>query len=285
MGVRIGLVYDQVTWEIKAILETAKFRGVKVNLIDSKTNFFKLNWERGNASEFGDVILQRCLSYFRGLNLTAILESMGYTVVNSYRVSEICGNKLLTTLVLSKAGVPTPETYVAFTPQSAVAALDRIGYPAVLKPVVGSWGRMIVPLNDRDVAEAILKEREYMHPLHQIYYIQKRVEKPFRDIRVIVVGEEAVATMYRYSFRNFKTNVARDSKTEACRITPELRELALKAADAVGGGILGVDIMESRDGLVVHEVNHNVEFRAAASTTGVNIPKYIIGYLLRKAKK
>ena len=285
MGIKIGLLYDQIRWEEKAVLKTAKSRGLDINLIDSKASTFELTTKEKTLA-LGDVILQRCVSYFRGIHVTAVLENRGYTVINSYKVAEVCGNKLLSTLALSKAKIPTPKTYVAFTPESAVTALDKLGYPALLKPLVGSWGRLIVPLKDKDTAEAIFEGREYMFPIYQVYYIQEMVKRPPRDIRIIVVGEEAVAGMYRYSFQDIKTNISRGGKAEPCRITDELRELSLKAAEAVGKGILGVDMMETEDGILVHEVNHTVEFRGISmANTGVNIPKMIVGYLLRKAKK
>ncbi|RLI14497.1 MAG: lysine biosynthesis protein LysX [Candidatus Hecatellales archaeon] len=281
----ISVVYDQIRWEEKAILEAAKSRGVPVNLVDAKTAYFSLTGEQPSPVDFGDVVLQRCVSYFRNLHITAILELKGYSVVNPYKVTSICGNKLLTSLFLSKAGIPTPETYVAFTPEGALKALDEIGYPALIKPVIGSWGRLIVPLKDRETAEAVFEERLYMFPLYQVYYIQKIVKRPPRDLRIFVIGEEAITGIYRYSFRDLKTNIARGGKAETCRLTDEIREISLKAAEAVGGGILGVDLMETNGGYVVHEINHTIEFHATVKTTKVNIPKYIVGYLLRKAKK
>lgn len=285
MGISVGIVYDQIRWEEKAIIDTAKAGGISVKLIDAKRNFFDLAYKSEKKEFFGDVILQRCVSYFRNLNISAILEYQGYTVVNRYDVAHICGNKLLTTLTLSKAGVPTPKTYVAFTPESALNAFEKLKSSAILKPIVGSWGRLIVPLKDRETAEAVFEERQYMFPLYHIYYLQELVKRPPRDIRTFVVGEEVVAGIYRYSFDDVKTNIARGGKAEYCPITDELRELSLKAAEAVGGGILGVDMMETEDGLVVHEINHTIEFQATVETTKVNIPKYIVGYLIRKAKR
>jgi [lysine-biosynthesis-protein LysW]--L-2-aminoadipate ligase len=276
------LVFDQIRWEEKVILETAKSRGVTVNLIDAKADAFSLT-EKGPS--LGDVLFQRCVSYFRNLHSTAILESRGYTVVNPFQIALICGNKLFTTLALMKANVPTPKTYIAFTPEAALKAVDEVSYPAILKPVIGSWGRLILPLKDRETAQAIFEEREYIYPLYQVFYIQEAIKRPPRDLRVFIVGDEAVAAIYRYSFVDTKTNIARGGKAEYCKITDEIRELSLRAAKAVGEGILGVDMMESKEELLVHEVNHTVEFQATASATKVDLPKYIIGYLLRKAKR
>jgi len=277
------LLYDQIRWEEKAILNTAKSRGVTVKLINSKEEFFDLTSEKHQG--LGDVILQRCVSYFRSLHLTATLEGKGYTIINPYKVSHTCGNKLLTTIALSKAKVPTPKTYVAFTKEGAFTALEKLGYPAILKPVVGSWGRFIIPLKDPETAKAVFEEREYMFPLYLVYYIQEHVKRPPRDIRVFTVGEEAVAGIYRYSFGDIKTNIASGGKAEYCKITDEIREISLEAADAVGGGILGIDMMETENGIIVHEINHTVEFQATASVTKKALPKHIVGYLIRKAKR
>lgn len=285
MPVTIGIVYDQIRWEEKAIIDAAKKGNIKTNLIDAKTNFFRLD-VNGAKKGLGDVLLQRCVSYFRNIHLTALFENQGYEVVNPFSVAEVCGNKLLTTLALEKAEIPTPKTVVAFTPEAALKSLDEIGYPAMLKPVVGSWGRLIVPLKDSETALAVLEEREYMFPLYHVYYIQEMVKRPPRDIRVFVVGGEVVAGIYRYSFGgDIRTNIARGGKAEVCRINSELEEVGLRAAEAVGGGVLGIDMMETKEGLVVHEVNHTVEFQATTAVTGVNIPKYIVGYLIRKARK
>ncbi|RLI24051.1 MAG: lysine biosynthesis enzyme LysX, partial [Candidatus Hecatellales archaeon] len=166
----ISMIYDQVRWEEKAILEAARSRGLSVNMIDAKKAYFNLTGEEREPIDYGDIILQRCVSYFRNLHITAILEHKGYSVVNSYKVTSLCGNKLLTSLCLSKAGVPTPKTYVAFTPESALKALEEVGYPALIKPVVGSWGKLTVPLKDKETAEAVFEERLYMFPLYQVYY-------------------------------------------------------------------------------------------------------------------
>lgn len=284
MGIKIGVLYDQIRWEEKAVVEAAKKGGLQVNLIDSKTHVFNLT-EKNRSHPLGDVILQRSISYFRSLHSTAALESQGYSVVNTYRVANTCGNKLLSTIAFAQKGIPTPKTYVAFTTDSALAAMEKVRYPGLLKPVVGSWGRMIVPLKDRETAQAIFEEREYMFPLYHVYYLQELVKRPPRDIRTFVIGEEVVAGIYRYSFGDIKTNIARGGKAEYCKITDEIREMSLKAAEAVGGGILGVDMMETKNGLLVHEVNHTVEFQATVATTGVDLPKYMVGYLLRKARK
>ncbi|HDM89566.1 MAG TPA: lysine biosynthesis protein LysX, partial [Candidatus Bathyarchaeota archaeon] len=211
----------------------------------------------------------------------------GLEVINPFDVSLICGNKVFTNLALMEAGIPIPKTLLAFTREGALKALNEIGFPAVMKPVIGSWGRLIALVKDRDSAQAIIESREQIHnALLQIYYVQEYVNRPPRDIRVLVIGDEAVAASYRYSPKDdWRTNVARGGVSKPCRLTDDLVDLALRAAKAVGGGVLAVDCMESPSGILVHEVNSTVEFRGLCSATQVDIPGKIIEYAVRMAKR
>ena len=287
MSKSLSLIYDRIRVEEKELISAAEKLGVNLKLVDAKTFHFDLSSLDKEKAKFGELALERCISYFRGLHATAILENSGIPVINSFKTSSICGNKLLTTLTLIKAGIPTPRTIIAFTLEEALKALDELGYPAVLKPVIGSWGRLIAPLKDKETALALLEHREEMsNPLYQIYYIQEMVVRPPRDIRTVVVGDEVIAAIYRYAAPDdWRTNIARGGKAEPCKLTPELEELVLKAAKAVGGGVLGVDAMESPDGILIHEVNSTVEFKGAMMATGVDIPSKIIDYAIKQVKK
>lgn len=285
MSTSISLFFDQIRFEEKSILRAGERKGVKITPVDAKRLYIDVVKRKANV-KLGNVALQRCISYFRALHLSASLEHLGVLVINPFKVILTCGNKLFTTLALTKAGVPMPKTTVAFTSDSVIDFLENTGYDAVLKPVVGSWGRFVSPLKDKESAEAILESREFMHPLYQVYYIQERVRRPPRDIRATVIGDRVVAAIYRVAPPDkWKTTIARGGRGEICKITPELEEVTLKAAKAVGGGILGVDLMESRDGLLVHDVNHTVEFGATVSATKVDIPGLIVDYAIAQVKK
>ncbi|MCS7120420.1 MAG: lysine biosynthesis protein LysX [Nitrososphaerota archaeon] len=284
----LGLVYDRIRWDEKALVKAAESASVNIKLIDSKTAYVDLSIEDSKLKDdYGDVVLQRCVSYFRGLHITAILEKAGISVINPLNVSLICGNKLFTTLALIKADVPVPKTYIAFAEDGVSKAFDELGYPVVMKPVVGSWGRLVALIRDRDSAKAVVESREQMqNALLQIYYLQEYVKRPPRDIRALVIGDKVVAASYRYSPEGeWRTNVARGGVSKPCPVTSDLEEIVLRAAESVGGGVLAVDCMESPDGILVHEVNNTVEFRGLYSATRVDIPGEIIRYAVKVMKK
>jgi [lysine-biosynthesis-protein LysW]--L-2-aminoadipate ligase len=278
------MLCDRIRPDERMIIEAAKSKGVSLNIHNVDELVF--DPVKDPETQFERVVLQRSMSYFKSMHVTALLENNGIRVVNSFNSAVICGDKLLTSIALSKAGVPTPKTLVAFTEESAIEALQRIGYPAILKPIVGSWGRLIAPLKDSESARAILETREYMFPLYQVFYIQKMIENLLRDIRCFVIGDRAVAAIYRYpSPGEWRTNVARGGRAEVCEMTPELERLCVKAVEAVGGGAFGVDVMETPNGLVVHEVNYTTEFKSTAESAGVDIPGLIVDYLIDLARQ
>ncbi len=285
--VELCIIYDKVRFEEKVLYEKAQKKGIKAQIVDGKTVTITTDSQKKDLA-LGDVIMQRSVSHYRGLYLTACLEFLGFPVINKFSVGETCGNKLLTSLVLAKSKIPTPKTQFAFSAESAMETMSKTGFPLVLKPIVGSWGRGVFPLRDEEIAGMVVEMREEDDsPFARIYYVQEMIDRPPRDIRCIVVGDQLVTAIYRYSAENeWRTNVARGGKAELTPITKELEDLALKAAKAVGGGILGVDMMEDKKrGLIVHEVNNTVEFHGAASVSKADIPAAMIEYAVRIAKK
>jgi [lysine-biosynthesis-protein LysW]--L-2-aminoadipate ligase len=278
----VGVLLSRVRVEEKLLLEELERRGIATKVIDDRELVLTLE----KKPELGvDVVLERCIQHSRALYALAVLETWGIPTVNTFEVADVCGNKLLTTMRLIRDGVPSPRTRLAFTPESALAAVEELGYPAVLKPLVGSWGRLISRVNDRDAAESILEHKDVLGTyIHSIYYIQEYVPKPGRDIRAFVVGDETIAAIYRYS-DHWITNTARGGRATKCEVTPDLDDLCVRAAKAVGGGVVAVDVLEAPEGLLVNEVNYTMEFRNSIDTTGVNIPGRVIDYAVAVAKK
>ncbi|MGQ9683936.1 MAG: lysine biosynthesis protein LysX [Anaerolineae bacterium] len=278
---RVGVLCSRIRVEEKMLFDALERRGVPYDLLDDR----ELVLDMGQPAFAYDVILERCINHSRALYALRILEDWGLRCVNSYRVADICGNKLLTTSALMRAGIPSPRTLVAFTPESALRAIESLGYPVVLKPAIGSWGRLLSKINDREAAEAVLEHKEVLGTYHHsIFYIQEYIAKPQRDIRAFVVGDRTIAAIYRYA-EHWITNTARGGQAANCPITPALDELCVRAAQAVGGGIVAVDVLEDAErGLLVNEVNYTMEFRNSIAPTGVDIPARVVDYLIGVAR-
>ena len=282
---KICIVFDRLRTEEKLLQKNAEELGYETSMIDAKITSFDTDSKPENF-EFGDVVLERCVSYYRGLHFTACLEFMDVPVINKFNVANTCGNKMITSMLLKKSNIPTPKTYFSFSAETALENFENIGYPLVIKPIIGSWGRSVMPIKDKDTAEAVIENRQVTDgPQDRIYYLQEMIDRPPRDIRVITVGDQAVSAMYRKSSGGFKTNIALGADPELCEITKEIEDLCERTSKAVGGGILGIDLMEDKKrGLVVHEVNNTVEFKGLVKVSKRNIPKEMIDYAVRNIK-
>jgi [lysine-biosynthesis-protein LysW]--L-2-aminoadipate ligase len=280
----VGVLYSRLRVEEKWIFAALEQRGVDYERIDDRQTFFDLDHPEPWIGY--DAFLERSISYTRGLYSMRILNAWDIPTVNTARVAEACGDKLATATALASAGVAQPRTVAAFTPESALEAIEEMGYPVVIKPVVGSWGRLLAKVNDRDAAEALVEHKATLGSFqHSIFYIQEYIEKPDRDIRAIVVGGEVVCAMYRKS-PHWITNTARGGEGEVCPLTPDLVDICGRAAQAVGGGVLAVDVIEHPDrGFLVNEINHTLEFHTLVPTTGVDIPGLIVDYLVAVAQR
>ena len=277
----VGILYSRVRAEEKLLFHELNERGVQFSRIDDREVVFEL----GENSFQYDVVMERCINHSRALYGLKLLGDAGIATVNTYAVADTCGNKILTSSALARNDVPSPRTLIAFTPESAIQAIEEVGYPAVLKPAVGSWGRLLSLVSDRYAAEAILEHKEVLGSYHHsIFYVQEYIPKPGRDIRSFVVGDECICAIYRYS-GHWITNTARGGEAENCPLTDELIERSVAAARAVGGGVVAVDLLESERGLLVNEVNYTMEFRNSIETTGVNIPAKIVEYVLEQGER
>lgn len=274
---KVGFLHSLIRKDEKLLLDELKSRkGVELVMLDDR----KLVFNIGVSNFEVDIVVERCINHSRALHALKLFENSGIKCFNSSKVATICGDKLLTSIALEEFNVPQPEVRVAFTEESALEAMEDMGYPVVLKPAVGSWGRLLSKVNDRDAAEAILEHKAILGSYHHsIFYIQDYVEKKGRDIRSFVVGDECIAAIYRTS-PHWITNTARGGVATNCPITDEIADISVRAAQAVGGGIVAIDIFETEDGLTVNEVNYTMEFKNSIKPTGVNIPEKIVDYVL-----
>ena len=276
---RIGFLYSRLRVEEKLLLEELEQRPeVEVIRINDGDRYFDISQIPVDV----DVVFERSISYSRGLYISRIFEAHGIPVVNSSLVAERCGDKYVTSQILVREHIPTPRVLMAFDEESALAAVEAIGYPCVLKPVVGSWGRLLARVENREMAEAVIEHKALLGVNHQVFYIQEYVDKPGRDIRAFVVGDEPICAIYRSS-ESWITNTARGGVASNCPLTHELIEICQRTARAMGGGLLAIDVFETADGFTVNEVNHTMEFRNSISTTGVNIPARMVDFVYQTA--
>jgi len=279
---RIAMVYHLIRKDEKLLIKAAQRKGVALDRLRIQDITFSIH---GVETRY-DAYLERCVSHLQALYVLKFLNTFGAVTVNTYDVAQVCGDKILTSLALTEHGVPTPKTYVAFDQETAIEIIEEnLGYPVVLKPVMGSWGRLLAKIDSRDAAEAVLEHKTVLgRYMHTVFYIQEYINKPQRDIRAFVMGDEVAAAVYRKS-EHWITNTARGAEVENCPLNDELTDLCFRAAEAVGGGIIAVDVMESDDGYTVTEVNYTMEFKNSIVPTGVDIPGKMIDYLVSVAKR
>jgi [lysine-biosynthesis-protein LysW]--L-2-aminoadipate ligase len=279
---KVGLLYSRIRRDEKLLLSELRERGHEVTKIDVRKEQFNIS-QAPDVFEGLDIVVDRCLATSRSLYITQFLESYDVPVVNAAETADVCADKVKNSLALEAAGVPTPNTEVAFTTDSALETVEEFGYPCVIKPVVGSWGRLMAKVESRSAAEAILEHKATLgHYQHKVFYVQEFVEKPGRDIRVVAVDGEPVAAMTRSS-DHWLTNAAKGGEVAAFDVDDRALELVEAASAAVGGGLLGVDLMETGDDYTVHEVNHTVEFKALNDAVDVDVPSEVVDWLETKA--
>lgn len=274
---KVGFLHSLIRKDEKLLLaEFNKRKNIELVMIDDRQLTFNLGHDEFDF----DVIIERCINHSRALHALTLFSKAGIRCVNTPQVAQVCGDKLLTSSALADHHVPQPEVGIAFTEESALQVIEEMGYPVVLKPAVGSWGRLLARVNDRSAAEAILEHKTILGSYHHsIFYIQKYIEKNGRDIRSFVVGDHCIAAIYRAS-EHWITNTARGGAASNCPLTDELHDLSVRAARAVGGGVVAIDLFETDHGLLVNEVNYTMEFKNSIATTGVNIPAHIVDYVL-----
>jgi len=275
------LLYDVLRWEERSFIEAAKKLGVELKPVHVPSLCDKVG-----KNDKADVALQRCTSFYNALESTIFMESLGAYVVNRSDTIMICQDKLWTTSLLVRKGIPVPETYVAFSHDSVRRAADELGYPFIIKPIQGSWGRMLALIDDEEDLRIVTEHRMYMsNPIQGIYYAQEFVRKPGRDIRVFVVGDEVPVAIYRYS-DHWITNTARGGKAVPAKIDPELEEITLRTSEALGGQFLGIDILEHPDkGYLVDEVNAVTEFKNTVAVTGCDLAAKVLEFVVKRVRR
>ena len=279
---RIGIVYDLIRWEEKDLIRAVRELGYEPVLLQVTKEVFWLDREDGYDL---DLAFQRCVSFYRAIASTIILEEKGVPVVNSSRVLMGCEDKLYTTARLARRGIPVPRTAIAFSREACIEAAEKLGYPLVVKPIYGSWGRMIARALDRESLEEILEFRENMQSPHfKVHYLQEYVEKPGRDIRACYIWGDVPAAIYRVSDR-WKTNTALGGRAVPADLEEEQLELVRRAGDEIGGGVLGIDLIERGSESLVLEINGIPQYKNVARVTGVDLSRMIVEKTVEQFKR
>lgn len=279
---RLAMGHSLIRKDEKMLIDAAERLGVKLE--PKRIGDLAIALDGGGRAEF-DGLLERGMSQFQSFYVLKLMEDAGVTTVNTSEVVRKCGDKALTTQLLARAGIPTPRTAIAFETSTALEEMERMGYPVVVKPLIGSWGRLLAKINDREAAEAVLEHKEVLGGFqHSVIYIQEYVEKKGRDIRAFVVGGETVAAIYRDS-PHWITNTAKGGKASNCPVTEELDNICRRTAEAVGGGLIAVDLFETDGDYMVNEANHTMEFKNSVEPTGVDIPGKMIEFFVEEVRR
>jgi len=287
---KIAIFHNRITWEIKRLINELEKNNISYDFFNNQNIYFKLSKEKDLDHQY-DLILERSLSYFRGLYSCAILETKGYNVINNFECLQITGNKLLTSLKLIENDIPTPNTCFAFKEDTSLKAIDHeIHFPAIIKPIIGSWGRLIAKLDDQNSARSNLECREMMgNILQKQYYIQEYIKsddhKSPTDIRVFIVGDECIGAMGRFNpDDDFRSNIALGGTAKEVEINDDLEKICIKTSKAVKGEIIGVDLMEKEGKLKVIEVNGTPQFRGLSTSSNINVAQKIVNYIIERYK-
>ena len=279
-SLRIAIVFGRLRVEERMLAAAFERRGIACDLIDERRIILRADdrWDRY------DIILARNVSQLHAVHTVTMLNAIGIPVINPLDVLERCNDKVRTSALLTRSGIAQPHYQVAFSADAVLEAIEDVGYPAVLKPPVGSWGRLLARVNDRDSAEALIEHKTMLGSFHHgSFYIQEYVPKQGRDIRAFAIDGRVICAIYRSS-EHWITNTARGATATNCPLTPDLVDICRRTSKAIGGGLLAIDLFEHPDrGLLVNEVNATIEFRNSIEPTGIDIPDEIVDYALSVA--
>lgn len=290
---RVGVVTkNENSWCSARVIEAFRRRGVEPFIFSLPQVLVRVGFKpevevEGFDLEKLDAILVRPIGpgsldeiIFR-IDLLHHINSLGVPVVNSPKAIERAADKFFTLTLLAKAGIPVPKTVVTENVRWGLKEFEGLGGDVVMKPIFGSRGMGITRSSDRDVLGRLAR---LVHYNHFILYLQKYVDHGNRDIRSFVVGGRVVASMYRVS-EGWKTNVSQGAKAVPFKAEKEIEDLALKAAEAIGCEIAGVDLMEGNFGLIVHEINSQPGFRGLQTSSGIDIAGEMASYVMERTRR
>ena len=275
----IGILCSRIRLEEKLLFESFKKRNIDFIILDPR--LMVLNRKKNELKKI-KLVLNREISQTRAELILDYLNNRGIRTINSSQATRVCNNKALCTWELQKYNIPVPKTVVIFSKDEAIKEAKKLGYPVVAKPIIGSWGRLLAKIDNQNTLESILEHKEALSsPYHSFFYLQEYIRKPDRDIRVLMIGGEPIAAMYRKS-SHWITNTAKGAVPIKLKLNTELINLTKKVAEMLHVEIAGIDIVETDFGYKVLEVNSTIEFHGLQTVTTINIADKIVDYLTSK---
>jgi ribosomal protein S6--L-glutamate ligase len=278
---RIAILSGGTGWHVQDTLRAARDLGHSAAALDFRALHAGVNG-RDPLANF-DAVLVRTMPagsleqvVFR-MDLLHEAAAHGLPVLNPPRAVEVCVDKYLTTARLARAGIATPPTVVCQRSDDAMTAFADLGGDVVLKPLFGSEGRGMCRITDH---ETMWRTSRVLEQTGQVIYLQKFVRHPGWDVRAFVLGGRVIASMRRVAGNDWRTNVAQGGTAERVTLTADEERLAVRAAEAVGCAVAGVDLLPGPDGeLFVIEVNAVPGWKALAPTCGIDVAAEVVRYL------
>jgi glutamate--LysW ligase ArgX len=263
----VGVAVDIARVEEKLIVEELRDKLGDPVLIDTRNEPIPLE-----APFSLDAVVVRTISMYRGLYVSAVFGANGVFVVNPWETIIVSGDKILAYARLTEKKVPVPATVIAASKEAALRAAREKGFPIILKSPIGSWGRLVSKTRSEEELRVIVEHREALPCSQQkTMIIQDYVDTGAKDIRCIVIGDELLGCIERIASKGeWRSNVALGAKTRPRSTDPELEDIALRAAEAVKGFFVSIDIFETGNGYLVNEVNATPEFKGFMRATGLN---------------
>ncbi len=278
---KIAILSNGVGWHVRDLMRAAALLGHVAEPIDFRRVSAAIP-DVTSLSQFDAVIVRTMPPgsleqvVFR-MDVLHRLEASGRRVLNPPRALEICVDKYLASARLDTAGLPTPPTIVCQDAESAIEAFHQLGGDVVVKPLFGSEGRGMIRVADIEIAWRTFRALER---LQTVLYVQQFIHHPGWDLRAFVIAGRILTAMRRHAKDDWRTNVAQGGRTEPVSLTPEEERLALKAAEAVGTTVAGIDLLpRPGGGYYVLEVNAVPGWRALAPATGVDVARAIVRFL------
>lgn len=276
---------------VNSFMDNQKF----INLYELLSIAFKkqnVSLEIKNANdislEVGAKILNKpdfAIFWDKDIYLAERLEKEGVRLFNSSRAVLLCDNKIRMYQELANKGIRIPRTFIApktfeglnYSKRDFLNnVIKEIAFPIVVKEAYGSFGEQVYLANDIDSLNKIVDQIGYKDFLMQEFIASSKG----KDIRINVVGNNAVVSMLRENDNDFRSNISSGGHGEKYEPKPEYLDLAVKAAQALGLDFAGVDVLFGKDGPIICEVNSNPQFASTLKATGVNLADYIAEYIL-----